>query len=210
MKAAGVEIAAMEDIPPGATPDDLMRFEEATLMISLGDLKRGQELALESAKRFPDGPAPLNNAALAYAMQGGFADAIKTCQQVLARRPDNVHALSNLVQCFVRSGRRDEAKEAADRLRTLTPTEVILATKQMEGFAFLGDDSAVIDLFAEVENAEWVKDGQMPAFYHLPAVAFSRQGNIKRAKQLWEKSSQGRSQFQYRSGKSGRSQTARR
>ncbi len=187
LEAACDAILASDATTAGATPNDLMLYEQSQMVLSRGDYKRGEKIALEAAKRLPHVPAPLNNLTLAYALQGRFDDAIQAARQVLERHPDNIHALSNLAQCLVRTGQREEAERVAGRLRALTATDGTLAVKRIEAFAYLGDDGAVCELYEEFEKSDLAEDLSMPMAHHLGAVAFARRGDLTRAKQLWKR-----------------------
>ncbi len=181
---ACTELLQDEHTEPGATDEDFMLFEEAEVWMSLGRFQKVQQITQEALQRLPHAAAPRNNLSLAYSLEGKFDEAIAMAREVLAEHPDNVHALSNLAQFLVRSGQRDEALQAAERLRAEPLADEPLVAKQLEAMTFLGDDRAVIDLFEQFERTN--KDRRVPLVNHLAAVAYARQGDLKRARQLWE------------------------
>jgi tetratricopeptide (TPR) repeat protein len=178
-------ILATDPVAGEASADDLMLYEIAQMAFACGDFARGEKVTQQAIERLPRAVAPLNNLTLAYAVNGELDKAIETARQALQRDPDNMHALANLVQCLVRTGQREAAEETARQMRALPPPDPSLYVKQIEALSYLGDDAAVCEVFDEVEAS--IQDVNMPLFCHLGAVAFARQGDKKRAEQLWRR-----------------------
>jgi hypothetical protein len=52
------------------TVSDLMLFEEARLLIEMGDYEEGRRVAQLAVQRVPDAAPPLNNLSLTYMIEG--------------------------------------------------------------------------------------------------------------------------------------------
>ncbi len=186
-QAVSEKILAGDSTTQGASPEDLMLFEQSQMAFNRGDLKRGEQIAKEAAQRLPDAVAPLNNLALAYMPQGHLEEATNAARQVLEREPGNVHALSNLAQSLIRLGRQAEARATVHKLRAQPITDGVLYAKVFEALATLGDDAAVIDVYETFEQSDAAKELRMPMVHHLAAVSYARQGNVNRARTLWKR-----------------------
>jgi tetratricopeptide (TPR) repeat protein len=180
------DVIAEYEIDPAQKPEDLMLFEQAQMLLSAGNHKRARQVSEEATRRLPGVAAPLNNLSLACAMEGQFDQAADLARQVLERFPDNIHALSNLTHFLVRVGRRDEARQVAGVLRQQVPDDGVKWLKQIEAFAYLGDDPTVVELYQQLEAAGFPPDTPRAMACHLAAVAFARQGDEKRARDLWK------------------------
>lgn len=186
IEAVCAEIEATDDVAAGAATEDLIAFEMAQMLLSLGRYQEGRAISQQAIQKLPHLAAPLNNLSLSYALEGEFDEAIQIARQVLEQHPDNIHALSNLTQFLVRAGQREEAKRTASRLLEQTPTDGVGWTKQIEAFAYLGDDATVCELYDRPDRSG-VAQNTPPFLYHLAAVSFARQGSPDRARQLWQK-----------------------
>jgi len=189
LEKACSEIKTKDTTEQGATDQDFREIEQSHIAVSHGDFALGEQLSRKITERSPHLIAPLNNLSLAYAVQGRFEEAVATARQVLERQPNNIHAQANLAQLLYRSGRRAEAEAVAEQLSRQTVTGDHLA-KQLEGLSYLGKDAEIIRLFEAAETQTEQTREEMeygPLLYHLAAVAYARQGNDKRAKQLWQK-----------------------
>jgi Flp pilus assembly protein TadD len=182
------KILASDRTTQGASPEDLMLFEQSQMAFNRGDVRRGEQIAKEAMQRLPHAVAPLNNLALAYMLQGQLEEAANTARQALEREPGNVHALSNLAQSLCRMGRRDEAEDIARELRSQAILDSVLYAKLFELLATLGDDAAIIEVYKAFEQSDAAQELRMPMIHHLAAVSYARQGDLKRARTLWKRS----------------------
>lgn len=180
------------------------RLELAALhdeaLASLDDGDNGQCAKLEERllARWPEFLPARNNLSEAYFRAGQGAKALAMSRQVLAADPENFHALSNLTRHLLLCGRRDQAREFADRLRRARSDRHDFASKRVEAFSFLGDDEAVLEAFEEAKRSG-LPHGAVPELamlYHLAAVAAARQGRLNEARQLWDRALKHRPGFQ--------------
>ncbi len=170
--------------------------DKVQLALERSQFERVETLAEAVHAVEPDFPPVLNNVSLARFMQGDTDGALATNDRVLARFPENTHALSNRVRFLLSRGERDEARLVGERLRPLTVLKD-QAEKRLEAFALLGDDAAVCGLFDEDyglpdlnepfddEVAASLNANQLFA-YHLAAVSLARTGRGKEADRLWD------------------------
>jgi tetratricopeptide (TPR) repeat protein len=180
------QIMAEEATTPGAVPEHFMLFEESQMVLNRGDYKRGERIAREAIEKLPHAVAPRNNLTLAYGLQGQFDKAMEMARSVLERDPNNVHALGNLTQVLTRAGRREEAREVAGRMLAVPVEDGELYAKKMEALAYLGDDAMTTALYQEAQASGLMDNLHMPQFHHLGAVGYARQGDTRRAEDLWK------------------------
>lgn len=175
----------------GLPPDEDIGalHEEARARMSWGDYAGAQQAGRELLKRHPGFVPALNNISMAQMAEGNLTQAINTAQQALHLDPENYHALSNLVRFMCMTGRMDEAKRYADRLRTTTRDVYDAWLRKLEAFSFLGDDEAVAQTFAEAGRSRSFGEqlGHKPLVFHLAAAAICRRGDEKTARALWNK-----------------------
>lgn len=144
-------------------------------------IKTAQELISKS----PDFISPYNNLSLVYFMKGDVENAVKTSQQALAKQPENFHALGNSVRFLAFLDKKDEARNMANKLRTVESKFDDIYTKKIEAFAFLGDDQLVVETYQEIEKKK-IKLNQEGYCKNLAAFSFYQLGNEKKAKKLWQ------------------------
>lgn len=168
--------------------EDAMLFEEARLLLEQGYYKQGRRIAELAAERMPDAAPPLNNLSLSYMIEGKMERALEIADEVLRRFPGNLHAQANRAQFLARFGRKEEAREAAEALRAVRPETADDWHKLLEAFTYLGDAAAVVSVYEDLQRA---KDHQgaadSPLIQHWTAVAYSRLGDDKQARKLWQK-----------------------
>jgi tetratricopeptide (TPR) repeat protein len=83
-----------------------------TILEIIGHRPRGGRVRTEGAS--------LNNLSLAHWAEGRLDQAIDAARRVLDLEPDNIHALSNVIRFTCASGRSDEARPYAERLKAST------------------------------------------------------------------------------------------
>lgn len=182
IKEAIAGILASSTAEKDATTQDYIDLELCQMALNTHDLPRAEQIAKQILQRTPSLVAPLNNLSIAYLLQGKLDTALSTAQQVLEVHPDNIHALSNLIQYLVRAGRKAEAEALVERLCAQTIRDDWFL-KQIEALTYLGDDKRVIALF-EANPAKDTQDNA-PFLYHLVAVAYANQGNRRQAERWW-------------------------
>jgi tetratricopeptide (TPR) repeat protein len=130
-------------------------------------------------------------------MNGDVAEALTTAEKVLETKPDNFHALANLVRFSVFLGREDEARKFAEILKKTESANPDLFVKKIEAFSFLGDDAAVVEEYEKSKNL--INDFEIPQSYakHLAAFAFYRTGEAKKAEKMWEEIIEDNIEFDY-------------
>jgi tetratricopeptide (TPR) repeat protein len=161
--------------------------EEMQVYLAQNQFRKVRRTAEEILRQRPNFAPALNNLSLAHWAEGRLDQAIETAKEVLAFEPDNVHALANLVHFQCLAGRAEQAQGYADRLRASPAPASDKLLKQMEAFAYLGDDEAVIALFDGAAGTE-ERDERFanPMIHHLVAVAMLRLGHEKKARRMWK------------------------
>jgi tetratricopeptide (TPR) repeat protein len=122
---------------------------------------------------------------------GDVDGAIATSEQVLELEPENIHALSNLVRFCCLSGRWEQAQPYAQRLKESQANAWDGWTKKVEGLSYLGDDAGILEVFEQAQGSNDLKLGLTSAmFHHLVAVALTRSGQLKQAREEWQQALQ--------------------
>jgi tetratricopeptide (TPR) repeat protein len=160
--------------------------EEVQALLGQGKYPEARQKAEEVLRRRPDFPPALNNIAQTYFAEGALDKSIATSRRVLAIDSENIHALSNLTRDLYLSGRGDEARACAERLKAAPPVGFDVWTKKAEALIYLGDDEALADLLRDFQVAAGAEEGPAsPLFLHLVAVAALRLGREKEARRHW-------------------------
>jgi len=160
--------------------------EEARALLAQARYAEARKVEEQLLHHRPDFTPALNNIGVTYAVEGQLDQAITTARRVLALDPDNFHALANLVRFSCLSGRVDEAREWAERLKAVESNALDVWVKQAEALSFIADDQGVLDAFAGAERAGHLKPPMDdPLLYHLAAVAAMRQGREDAARRYW-------------------------
>jgi tetratricopeptide (TPR) repeat protein len=160
--------------------------EEMQADLNQGKYAQVYRIGEELLRRSPNFAPALNNISLAYFADGKLERAIECAQRVLSFEPANIHALSNLIRFLCISGRWLEARQYTGRLIASQVNAMEPWLKKIEAFSFLGDDAAVLDIFAQAEQADEVhQPGGKPYIYHLVAAAELRLGHESAARQHW-------------------------
>jgi tetratricopeptide (TPR) repeat protein len=180
------KIQADDPAAVGKPVDDLALVDQSHFLVSNGFYEEGREVCQQAIERLPDIPAPRNNLALAYSIEGNLKEALRIPRQTVEQFPDNLHARCNLIELLVRSGSRDEAETLADGLRQTADARFDDWVKLMEAFTYLGDDQAVVNLYLRFQKTLDKGDFTPPMTKHLAAVALARSGNEKQARKLWK------------------------
>lgn len=163
--------------------------EEVMACLAEGEDERAIRFGERLLARCPDFVPVMNNLSEVYSRIGKTDDAISMSRRVLERQPDNFHALSILTRHLFLNGRLDEAIALSAQLRSLQSDRDEVWCKKCEALSFLGDDEAVLAMFAEAERAGAAKSPS-PAnalLHHLAAVAAARRGDHRQAERYWRK-----------------------
>ena len=133
LRAEFADVLVVDFLPEAAVRDMPVReISEATVLAmfmnnrAAESLARGQVddaywFAREALRQDPGFIAAYNTLGVVYSQRGRPAWAETVYQAVLAREPDNTHALANLVLTLRADGRRDEAAQVQARLTALEP-----------------------------------------------------------------------------------------
>ncbi len=180
------EFAAQFDIPEDKCLEILVLHDKVQLAFDeyrLDDVVDLTSRIISMAPRFV--PA-YNNRSKASFHRGHLKDAIIDVQSSLAMRPDNIHALSDLVHYLVLLGRIHEARDTAQELLKLNVSEPELIAKKTEAFSFLCDDRAVLNIVEEeIRDYRFsTRDGD-PFLFHYAAVSAARTGDEEKAREFW-------------------------
>lgn len=120
--------------------------EQAELAIQRQNFAKGARLFQEARRLLGDYPPLLNNFSLALFYHGEREQAEELAREVLAKAPDNIAALGNLMRFIVMAGREEEARGIWRRLQAIEPDNSIALLKKAEAAALLDEDQAVYDL----------------------------------------------------------------
>jgi tetratricopeptide (TPR) repeat protein len=165
----------------------LTLHDQVRSLLAQGRYARARDAAEELAKRRPRFPPAYNNGAEASFHDGRLAQAIDLTQRLLAIDPENVFARANLVRFLCVSGKWDEARQEADRLKAQRPAAKDLAVKQADALTWLGDDAGVLAVLEQSQSLPAVEGPEDDAFLeHLAAVAAFRQGREEEARRHWQ------------------------
>ena len=129
----------------------------------------------------------LNNLSQLYFLAGDSAKALALSAAVLEQAPGDLHALSNRIRYQLVEGDESAARATADQLLALPNDRDESRLKKAEGMSYLGRDEDVLAQLGEDDPASLaMPPAQRAMFAHLTAVAAARQGNARRARQLWK------------------------
>lgn len=181
------ELIESGEIPADVDMDAMALFETGQLLISHSEVAEGRRLTQQAIKRLPQNPAPKNNLALSYTIEGQFTRALEICDEVLEDFPDNAHAWGNKIQTLVKLGRWDEASGCLDHVLTLSSDNPDHWFKIAEACAYLQQHQAIIDIYDKLKaDRKRSQDDTMPPLMtHLAATAHAYLGDEKKAKKLW-------------------------
>ena len=162
--------------------------EEVLCSLEQGEWGQTRNLAEQLLKRQPHFLPALNNLGEAHFREGRVDQAIAAAQRVLQLAPENLHALANLTRYLCLSGRAEEGKPWAERLKSVESTDSDVWVKKAETFSFIGDDEAVLHVFNEAQRRGNRSDKSGEALLnHLAAVAAMRLGQEKDARRYWKR-----------------------
>ena len=188
-KAAGENQMIVDFLPDAAVRDMPVRvITEATVLAmfmnnrAAESLARGQVddaywFAREALRQDPGFIAAYNTLGVVYSQRGRPAWAETVYQAVLAREPDNTHALANLVLTLRADGRRDEAAQVQARLTALEPHPPFHFLQLGQQAMQRQDWQGALDLFRK----ELARQADNPELHFWLAQASYRLGNLREA-----------------------------
>jgi Flp pilus assembly protein TadD len=164
-----------------------IQHEQVQSLLEEGRFAEARRAAETLLHRRPGFVPALNNLSLVHAAEGSLSQAVDAARHVLDLQAENYHALSNLVHFLCLSGRLEEAREWAGRLKALRSEAADLWVKKAEALTYLGDDEGVLEA---IEGARPGGGRNSPAddalLHHLAAVAAMRLGQVVRARRYWK------------------------
>lgn len=120
--------------------------------------------------------------------KGGGARAVPAggSSRIEAIEAQDYRALGDLARSLFLDGRMEEARQVADRLKSVESPSSELWLKMAETFSFLGDDRAALDACRRAEAAGAADaQGGHPLLHHLAAVASWRLEQEEQALKYW-------------------------
>jgi tetratricopeptide (TPR) repeat protein len=162
------------------------QHEEMQSLLLRGELAEARRLGEEIVKIIPHAMPAWNNLSTAYAGEGNYPKAVEMSEHVLELQKDNIHALSNLVRYCRFSGRDDDARAYAARLRESKAMGAQRDLKAAEGLTFVQDHAGVLAMH---ENAVRENDATSlrSELDHYVAVAHLGLGDVDAARASWGK-----------------------
>ena len=188
-KAEVTDLLIVDFLPDAAVRDMPVRvITEATVLAmfmnnrAAESLARGQVddaywFAREALRQDPGFIAAYNTLGVVYSQRGRPAWAETVYQAVLAREPDNTHALANLVLTLRADGRRDEAAQVQARLTALEPHPPFHFLQLGQQAMQRQDWQGALDLFRK----ELARQADNPELHFWLAQASYRLGNLREA-----------------------------
>ncbi len=129
----------LEKVLPG-----LREMEHAIRMLAYDEYGQANAASRRAIKILGDWPDPHNYLALGLYFDGQVPAAIAECRQVLARRPDDTTAASNLIRFLAWSGDRAAAEAEWQQIRLRTPADPLQdGITLAEAAAAVDDDESV-------------------------------------------------------------------
>jgi|GEM_PF-2251598 len=174
-------------LPEGSWLEILLLHERVQVAQLLNRHEESCRLATQLISLAPNFTPAYNNRSLSYYSIGRFDEAIADEGRALEIDPTNAHALSNLTRFLRLTNRLAEAREFADRLKAIDSTAPDVWAKKVEAFAFLADDTSLLQIADQAEKAGAMSDPHAdPLLFDLTAVAAARMGDERKAQRLWQ------------------------
>ncbi len=183
---AGVEegmgaLARHVGIPDRQAERGLRAMNDGQRALHRNDYSGAISGSQRAARLLPGWPPPLNNLSLGQFYDGRPEEAIGTARRVLAREPDNIHALANAIRFLAWAGDREDAAELWPRLQDLEPEDESDRWQIIEAGAIAEDDEAVYRLLKPLDS---MVDGDQRADVRgrlFLAVAEANTGRVRAA-----------------------------
>jgi len=162
--------------------------EKALSALEFGEFAAARQAANAALDKKPDFLPARNTLSLIRWNEGQLKDAIASAQAILEDAPNNIPALSNLVQFLTLTGDEAAARPHAETLKVTPPEHWDEWMQKAEGLSYLRDDAAVLEVFEQAKAADALDDDHIsPKFFHLVGVALARLGYRDEAIEQWQK-----------------------
>ncbi len=172
----------------GENAEEIARLHEQVMsLIAYRQIESGRAMAEKLVQRAENFIPAHNNLSLCCWMDNDAEAAIATAAKVLEIDENNVHALSNLTRFCCLSGDTENGRHYAERLQNIPTDNTDHWIKQMEAFAYLGDDESIVDIYETVKKKVKDLDKCPSLLLHLAAAAQMRLGRSQRARDIWQR-----------------------
>ena len=175
-EALGVSFNRMEEA--------LHETERAERFAGEGEYRQSARYYHRAAELLPEWTAPRNAEAFFLFQDGSENEAIRICESILEKEPNDVQALGNLVLFHVTREEMDRAQAYADRIRALPLKGPGDLEQAIMAFGLLNEDETLIAL--HTAHRRHLRDLGMPALLTLGSAAANR-GDAKLARRLWRR-----------------------
>jgi Flp pilus assembly protein TadD len=171
----------------GENAEEIARLHEQVMsLIAYRQIESARAMAEKLVQRAENFIPAHNNFSLCCWMDNDAEAAIAAAAKVLEIDENNVHALSNLARFCCLSGDTENARYYAERLKSIPVDNTEHWIKQMEAFAYLGDDENIAEIYETAKKH--VKLEKCPSLLlHLAAAAQMRLGRMHRARDIWQR-----------------------
>lgn len=181
------EFASQFDIPDDECREVLTLHDNVQLAFDDTRFDEVIDLTSRIISMAPKFVPAYNNRSKANFHKGNLDAAIEDDRRSLSIRPDNVHALNDIVHYMVLLGRLDEARDVARELLKVRVSEPELIAKKAEAFSLLCDDRTILSIMDEAsQDHSFSLSDSDPFLFHYAAVAAARTGNEDKARELWK------------------------
>jgi tetratricopeptide (TPR) repeat protein len=188
------EAAALLERDLADTVQNLDRSREQ-VEDGLYDMERGQRAVMandfslavaanqRAIRRLGDWPPAHNNLAQALFYDGQPEEAMREVRRVLAKHPENLHALANGVRILAWSGGEKEARDLWARLEGVVPRDAKDQVKKAEAAAIVAEHESVYRLLKPLvgEAAGDLPHGTLTRAEYFLAVAEANSGRRQEA-----------------------------
>jgi Flp pilus assembly protein TadD len=149
-----LDIVYLLGVNPAKAYKGLCFFEEGQIALHEEAYTQSIYLNRKAIEYLGNFPAPHNNLSLALFFNGEHEEATHTARQVIEIYPDNIQALSNLIQFLAWTGRTEEARQVWEQLQPLEPIDKITRLKKLDAAAIMEVDEEVRKLVTQNRSDE--------------------------------------------------------
>ncbi|HAA53834.1 MAG TPA: hypothetical protein DCE42_03725 [Myxococcales bacterium] len=147
-----------------------LALEQSKILANIRSLDKALEVAQALKEEIPTYADIYNHIATIHWLKGDFAKATEYVSHIIEHiDKEDIFALASLVHYACCQGDMEQAKQWADLLRPLPPTEPEQHMKKAETFSLLGDAEQVMEIFKAYQQDE----GEQPVaeLYHFAGIA---------------------------------------